>query len=75
MISLISDIILDMDELAKTLKVIRKSRRMSQAALADQAKISRGYLIRLEQGEQDPTLGVLRRLAKALKVPLTRLVR
>jgi transcriptional regulator with XRE-family HTH domain len=63
------------DELAKTLKALRARRGLTQADLADKADLSRGYLIRLEQGKQDPTLGVLRRLAKALKVPLTRLVR
>lgn len=47
---------------------------MSQAALATRAKISRGYLIRLEAGRQDPTLGMLERLAKALGVPVTELL-
>lgn len=63
------------DKLANTLKTLRARRRVTQADLANKADLSRGYLIRLEQGKQDPTLGVLRRLAKALKVPLTRLVR
>jgi transcriptional regulator with XRE-family HTH domain len=70
-----SDILLDVDSFAKTLKALRARRQLTQADLATQAGISRGYLIRLEQGTQDPTLGVLRRLAKALNVPLTRLVR
>jgi transcriptional regulator with XRE-family HTH domain len=47
---------------------------LSQKALATKAKISRGYLLRLEAAEQDPTLGVLERLAKALGVPVTRLL-
>ena len=64
-----------MDKLAETLKTLRARRKLTQVDLARQAGISRGYLLRLEQGKQDPTLGVLRRLAKALKVPLTRLVR
>lgn len=59
----------------ETLKELRARRRMTQAALAEKADVSRGYLIRLEQGQQDPTLSMLRRLAKALKVPVTRLVR
>ena len=48
---------------------------MSQARLAHAAGISRGYLIRLEAAEQDPTLMVLARLAKALKVSVAELVR
>jgi transcriptional regulator with XRE-family HTH domain len=56
------------------LKKLRRAKGMSQAALAKGADISRGYLIRLEAGEQDPTLGTLMRLAKALKVPLATLL-
>ena len=43
---------------------------LSQAALATKARISRGYLLRLEAARQEPTLGVLARLAKALGVPV-----
>jgi transcriptional regulator with XRE-family HTH domain len=49
-------------------------RGLSQQALATKAKISRGYLARLEAAEQDPTLGVLERLAKALGLPVTALL-
>jgi hypothetical protein len=35
----------------------------------------RGYLARLEAGQEDPTLSVVERLAKALRVPLTKLVK
>jgi transcriptional regulator with XRE-family HTH domain len=42
--------------------------------LAVKAKISRGYLARLEAAVQDPILGVLERLAKALGVPVTELL-
>jgi transcriptional regulator with XRE-family HTH domain len=58
----------------KRLKKLREAREMSQAALATRAKISRGYLIRLEAGRQDPTLGMLERLAKALGVPVKELL-
>lgn len=47
---------------------------MSQAALAEAAAISEGYLLRLEAGRQDPTLGVLERLAKALGVKVRALL-
>jgi transcriptional regulator with XRE-family HTH domain len=63
------------DTLAETLKTLRNRKKLSQVELAARAEISRGYLIRLEQGRQDPTLAVLRRLAKALNVSVTRLVR
>jgi transcriptional regulator with XRE-family HTH domain len=61
--------------MGKTLRQLREARTMSQAALAAKAKISAGYLLRLEAGRQDPTLGVLERLAKALGVPVTALLR
>jgi transcriptional regulator with XRE-family HTH domain len=38
------------------------------------ARISREYLWRLESGRQDPTLGTLEKLAKALKVKVTELL-
>jgi transcriptional regulator with XRE-family HTH domain len=60
--------------MAKRLRMIRQRRELSQRELAAKAKISRGYLIRLEAGEQDPTLGVIERLAKALGVPVTALL-
>jgi transcriptional regulator with XRE-family HTH domain len=60
--------------MGRRLKKLREAREMSQAALATRAKLSRGYLIRLEAGRQDPTLGMLERLAKALGVPVTELL-
>jgi transcriptional regulator with XRE-family HTH domain len=61
-------------QMAKRLKKLREANGMSQATLAEKAKISRGYLVRLEAGQQDPTLGTLERLAKALGVPVARLL-
>ena len=48
---------------------------MTQAALATKAGVSRAYLSRLEMGLHDPPLSRLRKLARALKVPLAKLVR
>jgi transcriptional regulator with XRE-family HTH domain len=64
-----------MDNVAETIKTLRARRKLTQAELAQKAALSRGYLIRLEAGKQYPTLGVLRRLAAALNVSITRLVR
>ena len=62
------------ERLALRLRRLRDVRGLSQTALAEKARISRGYLARLEAGQQDPTLGVLERLAKALRVPVTELL-
>lgn len=48
---------------------------MSQVALAAKARITREYVNKLEAGKYDPTVGVLQRIAKALGVPVTALVR
>ena len=61
-------------QMGKKLRKLREARGMSQAALAKDAEISEGYLLRLEAGRQDPTLGVLERLAKALGVKVRTLL-
>jgi transcriptional regulator with XRE-family HTH domain len=57
------------------LKQLRTARHLSQQALADKAGISREYLARLEAARQDPTLGTLEKLAKALRVRVEALIR
>lgn len=52
----------------------RVQRRLSQEALAKKARISRGYIARLEIGHHDPTVGTLQRLARALGVNVVRLL-
>ena len=57
-----------------TLKRYREAKGLSQDALARKARISREYVTKLEAGRYDPTVGVLKRLAKALGVPVTELL-
>jgi transcriptional regulator with XRE-family HTH domain len=61
--------------MAMRLKTLRKARGVSQEALAKRAGISRTYLARLETARQDPTLSTLEKLAKALKVPIEKLLK
>ena len=56
--------------LAGLLRRLRERRQLSQSELARKAKVGRVTLNRLEGGTQDPTLGTLERLAKALGVRL-----
>jgi transcriptional regulator with XRE-family HTH domain len=63
------------ETMAMRLKTLRKARGMSQEALAERAGISRTYLARLETARQDPTLSTLEKLAKALKVPIEKLLK
>ena len=48
---------------------------MSRAELAELAGITREYVRRVEAGVQDPTLGILQKLARALKVKVADLVK
>lgn len=60
--------------IALRLKRLRKARGLTQQALAVKAGLSPGYLARLEVGMQDPRASTLRKLARALGVPVAALV-
>jgi XRE family transcriptional regulator, aerobic/anaerobic benzoate catabolism transcriptional regulator len=60
--------------LGKRIRRAREAKGMTQRALAERADITRKYVVDLEAGRYDPTVGVLRRLAKALGVPVTELL-
>jgi transcriptional regulator with XRE-family HTH domain len=63
-----------MQRVARNVKRLREERGVSQQALADKAKIHRVYLAKVEGAVYAPSLEVLDRLAKALKVKVARLV-
>ena len=54
---------------------IRIRKNLSQEALAKRARINRVTLARLERALHPPRLDTLERIARALDVPLTDLVR
>lgn len=57
------------------LKELRATRGMSQRDLANLAGITNPYITLLETGQRkNPSLAVLKRLAKALGVPVTTLL-
>lgn len=60
--------------LAMKVKSLRTEKGLTQEALAHRAKLSVGYVARLEIGRQEPTLFTLKRLAMALDVPLRELL-
>ena len=49
---------------------LRKSRNLSQEALADLAEVHRTYIGMIERAEKNITLSNIERLAKALDVPI-----
>jgi transcriptional regulator with XRE-family HTH domain len=63
------------DRIGKRIKLERDRRGLSQHELAAKAAISRGYLARLETGRHDPTVGVVERLARALRVKVADLLK
>jgi len=56
------------------LRDLRKQKGFSQEGFADHAEVHRTYLGGLERGERNPTLTVMVKLARALSVPLSKLV-
>lgn len=62
-------------KLARIIQVLREAKGMTQRDLAEKARITPGYLAQLELGlRENPSLEVLKRLAKALGVPVTELL-
>ena len=61
--------------IGRTIRRLREARGLTQDALAANARISQTYLSFLEKGvRRNPSVGVARRLAKALGVPITELL-
>ena len=60
--------------IGQVLKQVRTARGLTQAELAKRAKVTRNYITMLERDKGNPSLSVLRRLAKALDVPTALLV-
>jgi transcriptional regulator with XRE-family HTH domain len=54
---------------------LRKARKLTKYRLAKQADISRAYLGAIEAGKSDPSISTLAKIAAALEVPLTELVK
>jgi XRE family transcriptional regulator of biofilm formation len=53
----------------------REKKGLTQVALAKKAGITQAYLAQIESGERkNPSLDILQRLAKALRVPITKLL-
>ena len=60
---------------ATQVRDIRKARHLSQRQLASRMQVPRTYISKIENGKAIPTLGSLERLAEALQVDVSQLVR
>ena len=63
-----------LEGLAMRIKALRKERKWTQSDLAERAKVSAGYIARLETRRHDPKLSTLVKIAGAFKVPVGRLL-
>ena len=55
-------------KVAKRLRALRLDRDLTQADIAEKAKMSTNYYAKIERGEVRPSVDIYERLAKALKV-------
>ena len=53
---------------------VRQQRKLTQEQLAFEAEIDLTYVGGIERGKRNPSLLVMTRIAKALSVPLTKLL-
>jgi transcriptional regulator with XRE-family HTH domain len=60
--------------LGKNVRRLRQQRRLTQEALAFEAEIDLTYVGGIERGKRNPSLLVMARIAKALSVPLSKLL-
>jgi len=57
------------------IKTLRQEKGLSQKALAEQVGVTDAYITMLESGKRkNPSLDILKKLAKALDVPVTELL-
>lgn len=50
---------------------LRKMKGMSQEELSSHAQMDRTYLARIERGRVNPTLRILHKITRAMKLPLS----
>src|SRR5208282_3408744 len=62
-------------QVAGQVREIRRARHLSQRQLAGRMQVPRTYISKIENGKAIPTLGSLERLASALDVDVSQLVR
>ena len=61
--------------LSQVLRTLRTGKGLTQVQLATKAKVTQAYVAKLESGDKtNPSLEILKRLAKALGVAVTKLL-
>lgn len=57
-------------QLGKRIEYLRKQKKWSQEDLALESNVNKNYICDLENGRRNPTLMILSRISKALKISL-----
>ncbi len=61
--------------LGRVIKTLREANGLTQVELSKRARVGRTYLTKLETGAKiNPSLAILKRLARAIGVPVTALL-
>ena len=60
-------------KIGKKIQKRRKELGYTQELLAEKVRISRAYMGYIEQGRNSPSLEILERIAKTLRIPLSEL--
>lgn len=56
------------------LRVLREKKKMSQYEFAELIGVSQPYLCQLENGTRDPSMKMLKKIAKATETPISKLI-
>ena len=63
------------EQLGKRIIYLRKKRKMSQLQIAIESEINKNYISDLERGKRNPSLMILNRIAIALKIDMSELLK
>ena len=59
-----------LESLGSKIKILRKSRGVSQEDLAKQSEITRTYLTQIENGNVNPSIGKIKKISENLNISL-----
>lgn len=62
-------------QLGKRIVYLRKKRKISQLQLSLESEINKNYISDLERGKRNPSLMILNRIAIALKIDMSELLK
>lgn len=62
-------------QLGKRIIYLRKKKKMSQLQLSLESEINKNYISDLERGKRNPSLMILNKIAKALEIDMSELLK